>query len=126
MSLTPHPDRPSILAELYTRPFTAVPIPYRLLQFAFQVSPADAEDDRVRMEALARGGSSQAAGSRTNYDGLLPSFGKDALEVQTKNPLDCALRVAALDKARRDYLPAIRPVQTLHIGQRPFLGRKDA
>lgn len=56
MSLKCHPDRPRILAELHARPFTAVPTPHRLLHFAFQVTATDAEDDRVRMEVLAGGG----------------------------------------------------------------------
>lgn len=57
MDLVPHPDRARVLAELHARPFMPVPTPHRVLHFAFQVSPAEAEQDRARVERLADDGS---------------------------------------------------------------------
>jgi len=54
---TPHPDRSRVLAELHARPFTPIPTPFRLLHFAFQVSVAEAEQDRDRIERVAACGS---------------------------------------------------------------------
>ena len=56
MGIVPHPDRNRVLAELHARPFTPVPTPHRVLHFAFQVSPIEAEQDRARVEQLADGG----------------------------------------------------------------------
>jgi uncharacterized membrane-anchored protein len=53
MGLVPHPDRARVLTELHARPFTPVPTPHRVLHFAFQVSPAEAEADHARVEQLA-------------------------------------------------------------------------
>lgn len=56
MGIVPHPDRVRVLAELHARPFTPVPTPHRVLHFAFQVSPIEAEQDRARVEQLSDGG----------------------------------------------------------------------
>ena len=39
--LTPHPLRAAILGEVHARPFTAIPVPSRILHFAFDTSGAD-------------------------------------------------------------------------------------
>lgn len=45
-----HPARQRVLGELHARPFTPLAVGRRLLHFAFQVTPQEAEDDRHIVE----------------------------------------------------------------------------
>lgn len=65
MTPTDHPDRMRVLAELHARPFTPTPTPQRLLHFAFQVTPEQAERDRERMERMV-GATSQGKDGRSD------------------------------------------------------------
>lgn len=56
-----HPDRARVLAELHARPFAPAQTPHRVLHFAFQVAPLEAEEDRARVGRLADGGSHPSA-----------------------------------------------------------------
>ncbi len=55
--LKPHPLRAAILGELHARPFTPLPVPSRILHFAFDTSGALAQIDRQNLVAFctARG-----------------------------------------------------------------------
>jgi len=55
--LVPHPLRAAILGEVHARPFTALPIPSRIVHFAFDTSGGRAETDRTNLVAFceARG-----------------------------------------------------------------------
>lgn len=50
--LTPHPLRAAILGELHARPFTPLPVPSRVLHFAFDTSGARAQTDRANLMAF--------------------------------------------------------------------------
>lgn len=53
MTLTLHPSRGRVLAELHARPFTPMPTDHRVLHFAFQVTADEAQADRRNIESLA-------------------------------------------------------------------------
>lgn len=64
--LTPHPLRAAILGELHARPFTPLPVPSRILHFAFDTSGARALADRANLATFcaARGLASPAASEK--------------------------------------------------------------
>jgi uncharacterized membrane-anchored protein len=52
--LKPHPLRAAILGELHARPFTPLPVPSRVLHFAFDTSGAQAQADRANLVAFCK------------------------------------------------------------------------
>src|SRR4051812_20109579 len=62
--LVPHPLRAAILGEVHARPFTALPIPSRVIHFGFDTSGPRAEADRANLVKFceARGLMPPAAG----------------------------------------------------------------
>ncbi|MES2291589.1 MAG: DUF3422 domain-containing protein [Pseudomonadota bacterium] len=53
MALDHHPSRARVLGELHARPFTPMQTGLRVLHFAFQVTPEQAQADRRNIEQLA-------------------------------------------------------------------------
>lgn len=52
LRLVPHPLRAVILGEVHARPFTSIPLPSRILHFAFDTSGVCAQTDRVNLSAF--------------------------------------------------------------------------
>jgi Protein of unknown function (DUF3422) len=50
--LVQHPLRAAILGEVHARPFTPIPVPSRVLHFAFDTSGARAQVDRANLVAF--------------------------------------------------------------------------
>jgi uncharacterized membrane-anchored protein len=50
--LVPHPLRAAILGEIHARPFTPIPVPSRIIHFAFDTTGALAQADRANLMAL--------------------------------------------------------------------------
>jgi uncharacterized membrane-anchored protein len=50
--LKPHPLRAAILSELHARPFTPLPVPSRILHFAFDTSGMQSQTDRQNLVAF--------------------------------------------------------------------------
>jgi len=50
--LTPHPLRAAVLGEVHARPFTPLPVPSRVIHFAFDTTGPRAAADRARLAAF--------------------------------------------------------------------------
>jgi uncharacterized membrane-anchored protein len=54
MTLRIHPERQRVLEELHARPFTPMASGTRLFHFGFQVTREEADEDRLRLDGIAR------------------------------------------------------------------------
>jgi uncharacterized membrane-anchored protein len=52
--LVPHPLRAAVLGEVHARPFTPLAVPARVLHFAFETTPAQAQADRAGLLRLCQ------------------------------------------------------------------------
>ncbi|HEY0330820.1 MAG TPA: DUF3422 domain-containing protein, partial [Rhodopseudomonas sp.] len=50
--LTPHPLRAAVLGEVHARPFTPLPVPSRVIHFAFDTAGPRAQADRAQLAAF--------------------------------------------------------------------------